>query len=163
MDTHSLQVLEYKKVLDKLVAHTTNGVGHEFASQLEPLPYPETVVRRLQETKEGRYLRDHESGLPLGGIHDIRTVLEQGRVEMRISPHDLLKVMYSTEAGRSVRMYILNRHEHVPLLAEMATNIPVLQIVESRIGACISESAEVRDSASPELGRIRSQIKITKT
>ncbi|MCX6380350.1 MAG: endonuclease MutS2 [Armatimonadetes bacterium] len=161
MDTHSLQVLEYKKVLDKLVAHTTNGVGHEFASQLEPLPYPETVVRRLQETKEGRYLRDHESGLPLGGIHDIRTVLEQGRVEMRISPHDLLKVMYSTEAGRSVRMYILNRHEHVPLLAEMATNIPVLQIVESRIGACISESAEVRDSASPELGRIRSQIKVT--
>jgi hypothetical protein len=43
MDTHSLHMLEYKKVLDRLVAHTSNGIGREFASQLEPLPYPVTA------------------------------------------------------------------------------------------------------------------------
>ena len=68
MDTHSLQVLEYPRVLARLIAHTSNGIGREFAEQLEPLPYPETVVRRLQETREARLLRDHESG-KIGRAH----------------------------------------------------------------------------------------------
>ena len=47
MDAHSLHVLEYKKVLDRLVAHTSNGIGREFASRLEPLPYPETMGKEM--------------------------------------------------------------------------------------------------------------------
>src|SRR5215831_1551540 len=160
MDAHSLHVLEYKKVLDRLVAHTSNGIGREFASQLEPLPYPETVVRRLHETREARFLRDHDSGLPLGGIHDIRSTVERARIEMRLTPHELLDVMQTVGAARRMRIYLLNRQEKYPILAEMATNLPVLQMVEQRITDCISESAEVRDSASPELARIRSQMKV---
>jgi DNA mismatch repair protein MutS2 len=161
MDAHSLHVLEYKKVLSRLLAHTSNGIGREFAEQLEPLPYPETVTRRLQETREARYLRDNESGLPLGGIHDIRQTLERGRIQTRLSGFELLNVMHTVAAARRLRMFILNRREHVPLLAEMASNLPLLQLVETRIEACISESGEVRDSASPELSRLRSQIKVT--
>jgi DNA mismatch repair protein MutS2 len=161
MDTHSLHILEYKKVLARLVAHTSNGIGREFAEQLEPLPYPETVTRRLQETREARYLRDNESSLPLGGIHDIRQTLERGRIQTRLSGFELLNVMHTVAAARRLRMFILNRRENTPLLAEMATNLPVLQLVETRIEACISESGDVRDSASPELSRLRSQIKIT--
>jgi DNA mismatch repair protein MutS2 len=161
MDAHSLQVLEYKKVLERLVKHTSNGIGQEYAEQLEPLPYPETVIRRLQETREARHLRDKESGIPLGGISDIRTTLEQARIAMRINPHDLLRVMYTAEAGRRLRLYILNRQEQIPLLAEMATNLPMLQILETKIGSSINESGDVRDSASPELSRLRGQIKVT--
>jgi DNA mismatch repair protein MutS2 len=160
MDAHSLHVLEYKKVLDRLVAHTSNGIGREFASQLEPLPYPETVTRRLQETREARFLRDHDSGLPLGGIHDIRATVERARIEMRLTPHELLDVMQTVSSARRLRIYLLNRQEKSPLLAEMAANLPVLQMVEQRIADCISEGAEVRDSASPELARIRSQLKV---
>jgi DNA mismatch repair protein MutS2 len=161
MDAHSLHVLEYKKVLSRLVAHTSNGIGREFAEQLEPLPYPETVTRRLQETREARYLRDNDSGMPLGGIHDIRGTLERGRIQTRLTGFELLNAMHTVAAARRLRMYILNRQQHLPLLSEMASNLPVLQLVETRIEACISESGEVRDSASPELARLRSQIKIT--
>ena len=160
MDAHSLHVLEYKKVLDRLIAHTSNGIGREYAGQLEPLPYPETVMRRLQETSEARTLRDHDSGLPLGGIHDIRETAERARIETRLTGHELLHVLHTVEAGRRLRMFLLNRTEKAPILAEMATNLPILQIIEQRISNSISESAEVRDSASPELGRIRSALKI---
>src|SRR5579862_9674808 len=127
MDAHSLHVLEYRKVLDRLVAQTSNGIGRDFAAQLEPLPYPETVVRRLQETREARLLRDQDSGMPLGGIHDIRETLERARIETRITPHELLDVAHTVGAARRLRMYLLNRQEKVPLLAEMAANLPVLQ------------------------------------
>src|SRR5579871_6772487 len=161
MDAHSLHVLEYRKVLERLLTHTSNGIGREFAGQLEPLPYPETVLRRLQETREARQLRDHDSGMPLGGIHDIRATVERARIETRLTPHELLDVVHTVAAGRRLRIYLLNRQEKYPLLGEMATNLPILQMLEQRIESSISESGEVRDSASPELGRLRSQIKVT--
>src|SRR5258708_3452697 len=160
MDAHSLHVLEYRKILDRLIAQTSNGIGREFAAQLEPLPYPETVTRRLQETREARLLRDADSGLPLGGIHDIRGTVERARIEMRLTPHELLDVAHTASSGRRMKMYLLHRREKVPLLAEMATNLPPPQQVEQRVESCISEGAEVRDSASPELARIRSQMKV---
>ena len=160
MDAHSLHVLEYRKIIDRLAAHTSNGIGREFARQLEPLPYPETVTRRLQETREARELRDHDSGLPLGGIHDIRETAERARIQTRLVGFELLNVMHTVAASRRMRMFLLNRQDKVPLLAEMATNLPILQIIESRIETSVSETGEVRDSASPELGRLRSAIKI---
>jgi len=159
MDAHSLHVLEYRRVLDRLVEHTSNDIGKEFAAQLEPLPYPETVLRRLQETREARALRDGDSGLPLGDIHDIRGVIARARVGTRLVPREMLDAMHTAAAGRRMRMYLLNRRDKYPLLAEMATNIPVLQILEQRIGDAVGEGAEVRDSASPELARFRREIK----
>lgn len=161
MDAHSLHILEYQKVLDLLTEHTSNGIGREFAAQLEPLPYPETVTRRLQETREARYLRDHDSGLPLGGIHDVRQTLERARIQTRLTGRELLEVSYTAGASRRMRIFLLNRADRASLLAEMATNLPILQLVESRIESSINENGDVKDSASQELGRLRSQIKVT--
>jgi DNA mismatch repair protein MutS2 len=161
MDAHSLQLLEYRKVIDRLAVHTSNALGREFASQLEPLPYPETVTRRLQETREARALRDNDSGLPLGGIRDIREASERARIATRLSPHELLDIMHTVAAARRMRTYLVSRQDKYALLGEMASNLPVLQLVETRIENSIAESAEVKDSASAELGRLRSQIKIT--
>ncbi len=160
MDPHSLHVLEYRRVIEKLMGHASCSLGREFASQLEPLPYPETVVRRLQETREAREMRDKDSGMPLGGIRDIRETLERARIAMMLVPQELLDVMHTTAAGRRLRLFLLNRKEKYPVLAEMATNIPILQLIETKIDGSISEGGTVRDSASAELGRIRSGIKI---
>ena len=160
MDPHSLQLLEYRKVIDRLIAHTSNALGREYASQLQPLPYPETVTRRLQETREARLLRDNDSGLPLGGIRDIRQTAERARIATRLTPHELLDTMRTAAAARRMRVYLVTRQDKYPLLAEMAANLPVLQLVETRIENSIAESAEVKDSASAELGRLRSQIKV---
>ena len=117
MDAHSLHILEYTKILNRLTAHTSNGIGREFASQLQPLPYPETVLRRLQETREARLLRDHDSGMPLGGIRDVRPNLERARIETQLTGMELLEVMHTVGAARRLRQYLLNRQEKIPLLA----------------------------------------------
>ncbi len=159
-DRHSLHILEYPKILQRLMSHTSNGIGREFASQLQPLPYPETVVRRLQETRESRHLRDHDSGIPLGGIRDIRETLERARIETQLTGYELLEVMHTAGAARRIRMFLINRRENAPLLSEMGSNLPILQILEQRVEACIGEGGDIKDSASQELGSIRSRIKI---
>lgn len=161
MDAHSLHILEYRHVIEKLMAHTSNGIGREFAAELMPLPYPETVVRRLQETREARTLRDEGGGIPLGGIKDIRETLERARIETRLAPVELLDTANTAEAARRLRQFLLNRREQCPMLGEMGTNLPVMQIVEQRITQCIADGGDVRDSASPELARVRSTLKIT--
>ena len=115
MDAHSLHVLEYRKIIDKLAAHCANGVGREFAAELMPLPYPETVLRRLQETREARELRDKDSGLPLGSVYDIRERAERARIGTRLSTREMLEVAYTAGAGRRMRLYLLNRKEKAPL------------------------------------------------
>ncbi|MCS6776915.1 MAG: endonuclease MutS2 [Chloroherpetonaceae bacterium] len=161
MDEHSLRVLEYHRIIERLMQHTSNRIGRDFARDLLPLPYPETVTRRLQETREARLLRETDSGLPLGGIHDIRDLLERARIGTRLAPHELLAVRDTVSAGKRLRQYLLNRQEKVPLLAETASNIPVLNLIEQRISDCISDGGEVRDTASPELARVRNQWKVT--
>jgi len=161
IDQHALQVLEYPKIRDRLAAHTSNAVGRDFALELEPLPYPETVVRRLQETREARWLRDTTSGLPLGGIFDIREAVERARLQVRLTGKELVDIRATIVAAHRLRAFLLDRREHVPLLAEMAANLPVFPQMDSRIEAALTETGEVRDSASPELARIRSQLKVT--
>src|SRR5581483_1511579 len=92
--------------------------------------------------------------------HDIRTTVERARIETRLTPHELLDVQHTVSAGRRMRMYLLNRQEKYPLLAEMGSNLPILSQLEQSIESSISENAEVRDSASPELARVRSQMKV---
>src|SRR5258708_33093092 len=72
MDAHTLRVLEFARVLEKLAAHTSNTMGREAARALEPTTYPEIVRHRLQETRAARLLMGQDSGMPLGGVHDIR-------------------------------------------------------------------------------------------
>jgi DNA mismatch repair protein MutS2 len=160
VDRHTLRVLEYQKVLDKLAAHTSNRMGREAALALAPTAYPEIVTRRLQETREARGVLNRESGMPLGGIHDIREAAERAAIDFRLTPHELLDVAQTLGAARRLRAYLLKKSEDYPLLAEIAGNLPLLPVIEQRVEESISDNAEVRDSATPELARVRSQLKI---
>lgn len=161
MDAHTLRVLEFRKVLDRLAAHCTNAMGREAALALVPASFPEIVARRLQETREARGLIDLESGMPLGGIHDVREPVEQAAVGSRLAPIDLLDVAHTMGAARRLKVYLQKRGEACPLLAEIAGNIPMLPMMEQKIEESIADNGDVRDSATPELSRIRSQLKIS--
>src|SRR5438128_7005858 len=103
MDQHSLKVLEYRKVLDRLAAHTSNRLCHEAASALTPTHFPEDVSRRLQATREARALLDTDSGMPLGGIHDIRPAVERADKTQVLTAGELLDVAATIGAARRLK------------------------------------------------------------
>ncbi len=161
MHAHSLHVLEYSKVVELLKEHTSNALGREYASHLQPVSAPEMVVRRLQETREARLLREEENGIPLGSIYDIRVFNEQARVGQRLMGVELNQIRYTVNAARRLRSTLQSHASRTPLLAEMATNIPILPQLETRLETCINEIGDVTDRASSELARLRSQRKST--
>ncbi len=161
MDEHTLRVLEFPRVLDRLARHTTNTMGREEALALVPSAHREIVARRLQETREARHLRDHDQGMPLGGIRDIRSIVGRAAVEQQLTPNELLDVACTTASARRLKAYLFRHADACPLLAEAAGNLPIPAGLEGRINEAIGENGEVRDSASPELQRIRADKKTT--
>lgn len=159
MDEHSLKVLELQRVLELLASHTATAMGREAALALRPATDPVVIANRLQETREARYLRDETSGIPLGGIHDLREIVARAAVGQPLSPHELNQTAHTVEAARKLRGYLFQRAEACPLLAEMARNIAIAPGIDVRITECIADNGEIRDSASPELARIRSDRK----
>lgn len=161
MDAHSLKVLELPRVLGRLASHTTNAMGREAALALAPSAHLEIVARRLQETREARYLRDREAGLPLGGIRDVRETVARAAVEQQLTPSELSDVAQTVASARRMKAYLFQRADACPLLAEIASNMPVPPGLETRIQECIGDNGEVKDTASPELARVRSDKKAT--
>ncbi len=161
MDAHTLKVLEFPRVLERLAAHASNSLGREAALDLVPSTYPEIVSRRLQETREARHLLDMESGMPLGGLRDIREAVTRASIEQTLLPVDLLDIAQTVASGRRLRTVLLRSAERCPLLAEIAGNIPPLPGLDTQIEQCIAENGDIRDSASAELARTRDQKRIS--
>ncbi len=163
MDSHTLKVLEYGKVLERLAGHASNGMGREAALALVPAAAPEQVERALQETREARSILETDSGMPLGGIHDIRDAVERAHVRMLLAPVELLDIAQTVGAARRLKSFLGKRSEDWPLLAEIGGNLPNLPGIESAVDEAISETAEIRDTASPELARVRGQLKVSQS
>ena len=71
MDSKTLNVLEYPKILNKLAGYCDFSASMELARQLEPTDSYDLAVARLAETTEARKLLSVQD-VSIGAAHDIR-------------------------------------------------------------------------------------------
>jgi DNA mismatch repair protein MutS2 len=161
MDAHSLKVLEYDQILSMLRERTSSRLGDELAQHLLPATDPLIIERNQKETSEAKRIICEEGGLPLGGIHDVRSQVEKASLGALLQPSDLLEIAGTLQSGRRLKSFIAKRADQCPELAKTAENIEEFPKIEEAIHEAISESGEVRDTASPELARIRNRLKAT--
>lgn len=162
MNAHSLRVLEYDAIRQRVVEQASCTLGQERAAAMEPSWRDEQVQRWQAETRDAVRLLDQPGGPPLGGIHDIRPALRAASVGGMLEPSALLLVADTAAAGRKLKAYLLQRAEAAPALAEIARRIEEFPHVEAAVYEAISEQAEVRDEASPALGRFRKEIRVVR-
>jgi len=158
MDDKSWQVLEYPKILNRLAEHTSFSLGHELALKLRPSSREDVVKRRQQETAEARYLLDVKPTLTLGGVSNLRPLLQKARVQATLTASELLDVRTTLLAARSIRRSIAPLDNRLPLLAARAEEIEAYDELPDRISQAINDRAEVVDGASPEMARIRREV-----
>ena len=72
MDTKTLHVLEYPKILERLVTFCDFSASMELARRLEPTDSYDLAIARLSETSEARKLFSTNDNIGIGGAHDIR-------------------------------------------------------------------------------------------
>ncbi len=159
MDRKHLNTLDFPQVLARLAQYTSFSAGTELALALEPSPVFVEVERRLRETREARYLLDAHGGLALGGVHDVRPLVEIARRGGVLQPADLLDISSTLRAGRRIQRTLARLRQEVPLLADIADRIELCEPLVGEIERCINDAGEVVDHASEKLAHIRRELR----
>jgi DNA mismatch repair protein MutS2 len=160
MNQHSLQVLEYREALELVASHATSALGASAVRALRPQAQRGWIEPELRRVEEMTALLTREGGWAMPAIPDLGEPLARLRVEGSVwdapTLHDAAVLLASS---RTVREAIRPHHERYPLLSAEAEALVALPALESAISRAIDDDAQVRDDASPELARLRREIR----
>jgi len=159
MNAHTLRVLEYDAIRQKVVAHCATPMGAERARQMTPRTDEEAIRVALQQTSEARRLIDLAEEMPLRGVQDVRSAASLARAGGILPPESLLSIADTVESARRLRSFLLTREEKCPALCVLARQLEPLPEVVNEVRRCLREDATVADSASPGLARIRQRLR----
>jgi DNA mismatch repair protein MutS2 len=160
MNPHTLQVLEFTEALDAVARQAASALGAEAVRSLRPSTELARVRRELAIVAEMMTILGREGGWPAPAVPDLREPLRQLRIEGSVLDADALRdSRVFLASSRSARAALLPRAEEFSLLGSLAGRLVELRREEERIGRAIDEDGHVRDDASPELQRLRREIK----
>jgi DNA mismatch repair protein MutS2 len=157
----TLDILEFPKIREQLAAHTSFGASRELALSLRPDDDPAFVRRALRATTAARQLYDNYPDVTIGGARDIRTGVTKTLRGGILEPEALLDIAATLRAMRQLRGRLLRLPDdpYAPLI-DLAHALPELQGIENTIERTVDPTGEILDSASPALGKIRSETRI---
>ncbi|WP_010272403.1 endonuclease MutS2 [Paenibacillus senegalensis] len=161
MNHKILKTLEFHKILDKLQSFAATSLGKAWATELQPSGDLDEVKRRLTATDEAVKVERIKGAAPFGGIRDVRPSVKRAKIGGLLNPAELLDTANTLNGGRRLKRFILQMAEdhELTLLADKAAQVMDLKDLADSILAKINEHAEVMDSASQELARIRQELR----
>lgn len=158
-----IKTLEFYKISEMLAAKAETTLGKGLVEQLAPSTELEEVKRRLRHTDEAYVTIRLKGSAPFGGIRDVRSSLQRARIASMLAADELLDIAETTRGARRLKAFISTVHDDasaaIPGLYEIARRIMDHKSVEEEIRACINDEGEVVDQASPDLARIRREIR----
>jgi DNA mismatch repair protein MutS2 len=166
MHEQVLAKLEFPEILQRLAAQCRFNVAAERALELGPSGERSVVVYLLEVTAEAVDLLTNFPDITIGGARDVRPLTERAAKGARLQPLDLLQVLDMLVAARTLRRAFLrlpdvdSRFPHLASFAEHLIEIPNL---EADIGRAIGPRGDVLDTASPDLGRIRREVRVAQS
>jgi DNA mismatch repair protein MutS2 len=155
-ESNSLTVLEFDKIRTILTDTSYTPAGKELSRALAPMDDDDALNRKLDETTEMAEILKYEEPFPLQRLDDSERLLHIVSTEgAYLNPEDLLKFRIFLEICGRLKKYVKNKAEKYRLIASYLNEIKVTQNIIDAIEQAIDKTGEVRDSASPELRKIR--------
>ncbi len=159
MHQKSLATLEYPKILERLAREAAFSASKTLALELLPSADAAEVRRRLALTTEARRLMDLRPDVGVRGARDVRQHVGAAERGAMLTPGELNEVLVTLRASSFVAKIVGKLDDSFPLLKELMRDMPSRPALEASIGESISEEGEVLDSASPDLRRLRAEIR----
>ncbi len=159
MDSKTLNVLEYPKVLERLAACCDFSASAELARALEPTSAYDLAVARIAETTEARKLIAIQSA-SIGGAHDIRKSADLAARGGVLDAQALLDIKSTLISCRDIKKTFERKAEEYPRLSQIVLGLPDTYGLVEAISRILSERGEVLDSASLKLGALRRNLRI---
>ncbi len=161
MDSKTLRVLEYPKILTRLAGFCDFSASADLANALQPTSNYEEAKRLLAETSEASFLLTTHD-LTIGGAHDIRPAADLAARGGVLDAQSLLDIKSTLISCRALKKSLEKSADNCPRLSAMAVGLPESHGIVDAITRILSERGEVLDSASDKLANLRRQIKVAR-
>ncbi len=160
MDAQTLRLLEFAKVQEILSRYAASSPGRSEIAALSIQQERDRVRILLDSVSEMRTLLKTRGTPPLRGCEEIRPRLRRLEAEGgRIDPDLLVSVLNVIRAGQEFRRFLGRDAGQYPLIHQEAQRINPLEDLARKIAGTVDERGHIKDSASPELGKIRRRIR----
>ncbi len=157
----SRKVLEFDKILDKLLSYTDNEDVKKRFSSLSPTDDIEQARARLRDTTEG-VITSLKLGAPPVNLSVSNSTSSAKRAEQSgvLSLKELLDISRLFYVARRMKSYLSETAEECTVLLGLCGEIITRKQFEDRINSAIVSEEEIADDASPELSAIRRKIRL---
>ena len=163
MDEKALRVLEFDKIVSRIIELSTSELGRELAGEMTPQTEYGVILGLLKETGDAAGFIVRRGSPPMGGIHDIRGSLKRADMGSILSPGELLRVADTLRASGNLKNYSGSADsrggEDDNIVKGLIDALETNKRIEGKINNAILSEDEISDSASPSLSTIRRQIK----
>lgn len=161
MNEKTLRVLEFDKIIEKLLSRAATSLGKDKVRELKPETQSEKIKDMLKETDDGVTYILRKGSPPLGAIHDIRDSLKRVELGASLGPGELLKVADVLRACRNLKGYagdIIDKDDN-NCVSSLISALEINKRIEDKINIAIISEEEISDAASTTLANIRRQIR----
>lgn len=156
----SLKTLEYFTVLELLEKQAVTEKGKEKCRALRPLADHEEAVLWMQQTTDAKAMMQVHSAPAFSGVKNVLSAVSRAEIGGMLNPRELLQIAALLRASRMAQGYVAEIEEKTtlsPLFSMLTGN----RSLEEDITTAIVSEDEVADGASPELLRIRQELRRT--
>jgi DNA mismatch repair protein MutS2 len=156
----ALRTLEFDRIVEAVTALALTPLGAAALSELEPATDPKVVVAQQDATAETVKFLERHALFPLragDGLPDALAALDvQGRP---LEPLQLRLLADFVDSVDQSRASIGRAGADFPILRDLAANVASFKAEVDAVRQAIEPAGEVLDSASPELKRIRNELR----
>lgn len=151
--------LGFDVLRERLAGYVRGRLGAERLERMRPSRNLEWLRGELSRVAELQEAFRFDDPVPLDYLLDLREVLRRAAPEDAfVNPEDLLAVQLAASTVRRVKQYFQQRKEKYPQLAQSVEWITPLKELEAHLARVVDEDGVIRDTASPELRRLRKLI-----
>ena len=154
------EILEFNNIKEKIRKYAYTSMGRELVDNLKMLEDIYSVKDALNETDEALKIIYAFGTLPMNGIFDITSDLEKVKKDYILDIENIYHIARNIE----LTQIIIKFKDELPLknceiFNDYINQIHFFEYVKKKIDDCISPTLEIFDNATPELKRIRKEIK----
>ncbi|NLJ69857.1 MAG: endonuclease MutS2 [Clostridiaceae bacterium] len=161
IEQHSLEVLEFDKIIEQLEAQALSVPGKALCCALKPAKSFEQMQTELAETSDLVSYLIYEPEFPLSGFEEIRPLIRKTKTGVVLELRELNRFVRFLSIVDLVRKRLADsrseqKQEH--LFFKQIQYLDVLPSLAARLKQCIAGDDEIFDRATPELFSVRRKI-----
>ncbi len=161
MNTKSLRILEFNKVIDLLVNHASSESGRAMCARLVPMDNIADIESALTQTDDALSRIFAKGSVSFSGTKDISMSVKRLEVSSTLSVTELLAISSTLDVAARVRSYLRTENDEIrsDSLDAFFEMLEPLTPFNNEIKRCIISEEEISDDASSSLKTIRRQMK----